>query len=109
MINFPFYNPAKNSLHEYIKHSNNNSLNKLKEKYDKSIVVKEPLKLDYKIDFCDLSDFSTSDYHDDDDDDDKNVISKNNKYMRFFILSCIGTGSIISLYFVFYKIYIYYR
>jgi hypothetical protein len=114
MINFPFYNPVKKSISEYIKISNIISCNEMKERYNNNS-KKNPFNVKYDVNFCDLSDFSSShesDCDDDDngdDDEDKNIIAKNNKYTRFFILSFIGTGTIISLSFAFYKIYILYR
>lgn len=116
MLNFPFHNPVKKSMSEYIKMSNIISCNKMKERYNNNNSKKNPLTIKYDVNFCDLSDFSTSscgsecdDDDNGDDDEDKNIIAKNNKYTRIFILSLIGTGSIISLSFAFYKIYILYR
>jgi hypothetical protein len=121
MLNFPFNNPIKKSLSDYIKLSSIISMNKMKERYNTA--TKEPFKIDYNVNFCDLSDFSSNcesdcdahrgssedDDDHDDDDDNKYIMSKNNKYTRFFVFSLIGTGSIISLSFIFYKIYILYR
>ena len=116
MLNFPFYNPMKKSLNDYIKLSNTISMNKMKERYSK-IKSKEHAKIQYNINCCDLSDFSDfstistnyeSDCDDSDHDNDKKLVEKNNQYTRWFILYFIGTGSIISLSFVFYKIYILY-
>ena len=114
MLNFPFYNPMKKSLNDYIKLSNTISMNKIKERYSK-INSKEHAKIEYNIDFCDLSDFSSNyesdcddSYDDSYDDNDKKLVERNNQYTRWFMLSFIGTGTIISLSFVFYKIYILY-
>jgi hypothetical protein len=107
MLNFPFNSPIKKSLDDYIKLSNIISMNKMKERYENKTLVKSE---DYNINFCELSDFSSSCENDSDeyDSDDENMAKKNNKYFKYLILSFIGTGSIISLSFAFYKIYILY-
>jgi hypothetical protein len=104
MINFPFYNPIKKTLSDYIKLSNDISMNKMKERYKN-----HSLKND-----CILKNFSSNYENDcrDDDNNDDNNHDKNflveNKILKVFVLSFIGTGCIFSLSFVFYKIYILY-
>jgi len=54
MLSFPFYNPLEKNLSDYIKLSNDISMNKLKERYSK----KPPYKI--KHDFTSLSDYENT-------------------------------------------------
>jgi hypothetical protein len=120
MLNFPFYNPVNNNLKKYLKQNNENTMNKLKLKYN------EPSNYNFKIDnnsithhdsdyefnFCDLSDYgdysenNTNNYH---DKNDNNKISNrytHDKFIKLMFFTLLGSTSFVSLSVLYYNFYI---